>query len=530
MRATALWVVVVIAGNGAGAQPIVIEGVVPVAGGDFFDVPFDVPEGIREIQVSHAPIDPVDVLDWGLFAPDGFRGYGGGNLEDIVVGESAASRGYLPGPIAAGTWVISVGKARLASASPGYRVAIVLRSEPTLTPALDRTSWREPAPLDRASRFFAGDFHVHSEDSGDADATLDDIAAMAITRALDFVVITDHNTTSHVDRLLSAQDRAGGSLLLVPGVELTTYAGHATGFASTSYVDHRVGFAGNTIEEAVAAISQSGALFSINHPTLDLGSACIGCAWTHPDPEVGTLHGVEIQTGRTLLFTDAAIVFWEELLAAGHHVAALGGSDDHEAGQGSAAIGEPTTLVFAADLSVDSLRIGILHSRTVVKMQGPNDPMIVLDTVPPRNGDTAIGVDVTITATVTGGVGKTFRFIEDGLGVAVPAPITTDPQSFALERTPDASGTKRMRAEVADLDGAPRTLTSYVWLRAPPAGAGCACGSSARASVPGVLAWLALLWHIWRTVRSAARGTRARTPTCAPFVRPRRRSDRPART
>lgn len=501
-----LLVALVLAGAArAQGEPIVIDGIVP-PGGDFFDIPFDVPEGINEIQISHVPIDGDDVLDWGLFAPDGgFRGYGGGSLDDAIVGAEAASLSYLPGPIPAGTWAISVGKARLVSAAPGYRVEIVLRAVATLATPTDRTSWREPAALSDTSRFFAGDFHVHSEDSGDADATLDEIAVLAGARALDFVVITDHNTTSQVDRLLQAQQRAGGSLLFVPGVEFTTYDGHATGFGATSYVDHRIGFQGNTIAGAIQAITETGALFSINHPALDLGDVCIGCAWTHEAPAVGSIHGVEIQTGRTLLFTDAAIVFWEDLLDAGHHLAALGGSDDHEAGRGSAAIGEPTTLVFAADLSIDSLRTGILNSRTVVKMQGPDDPMVVLDTVPPRTADTAVGTDVTITATVSGGVGKTFRFIENGLGVALPVPIIEDPQAFVLERSPDPSGSQRVRAEVADPDGAPRTITSYVWLRTAPPAPGCACSSPRAGRAPegsfAAFAGLGLLYAISRRYR-----------------------------
>jgi hypothetical protein len=470
------------------ARAQVFEGPVPDDDSDFFEVPFDVPAGTAEIEIAHVPLDDADILDWGLFDPSGaFRGYGGGNAEPAIVGELAASRSYLPGPIAPGEWRVYVGKAKLLSAAPGYRVEVTLRTTPTLTPPTDRATWIEPAPLSNEARFYAGDFHVHSEDSGDADATLDEINAFALGRGLDFVVITDHNTTSQNDRLLAAQQRSG-ELFFIPGVEFTTYDGHATGFGTTAYVDHRIGVDGRSVDDAAAEILAQGGLFSINHPALELGDACIGCAWSHPLPPIGDVHGVEIQTGRTLLFAPAAIQFWEQALDAGHHLAAIGGSDDHRAGRDNAAIGEPTTLVFADALTLDGLRAGILASRTVVKMQGPDDPMVVLDTNPPRatNSDTVAGATVTITATVTGGVGKTFRFVRNGLGVALPETIANDTQVFTLEVVPDDSGTQRVRAEVADDDGTPRTLTSYVWLTTAPPPPDCSCSATGRGA-PGLV-------------------------------------------
>jgi hypothetical protein len=43
----------------------------------------------------------VDVLDFGVEDPQGFRGWGGGNVEPAVIGVQAASRSYLPGPLPA---------------------------------------------------------------------------------------------------------------------------------------------------------------------------------------------------------------------------------------------------------------------------------------------------------------------------------------------------------------------------------------------------------------------------------------------
>ncbi|MCC7070121.1 MAG: PHP domain-containing protein [Deltaproteobacteria bacterium] len=532
MARTFTLLVLALAARTSWAQPapdLVLEGAVP-ASGEFFELPFEVPAGTVEIQIAHAATDADDILDFGVLSPEGFRGYGGGNTEDAVIGVEASSRSYLPGPIAPGTWTLYVGKAKVRSAAPGYAAAITFRTTATLPPATDRAPYAEAAPLSSEARFYAGDFHVHSEDSGDARPPLAEIAAFARGRGLDFVVITDHNTVAQDERIAAAQP-AHPELLFVPGIELTTYAGHATAFGATAWVDHRVGFGGQTLQAAVDDIVAQGGLLSINHPALDLGDACIGCAWAHEAPALGTLHGVEIETGgwrqAGRLFAWDAIALWEQLLDQGHHLAALGGSDDHQAGQGnSSPIADPTTLVFASGLSVSALRQGILDSRTVVKMQGPDDPMIALDTTPARVGDTVAAAEVTLTATVSGGVGSQFRFVQSGLGVAPPVEVTDDPQTFTLLVTPSEGGAERVRAEVQVDDAGelvPRTITSYVWLLpAPPAA--CACAVSGRSALPlasaALLLWLALAAararcgaraaHQWR--RGTAPAPRSRRP------------------
>ncbi len=483
------------AASGVTAQaPIVMDGPCPDTGDDdYFDLPFEVPDGTQEIEVAHAPRHDNDVLDWGVYGPSGeYRGWGGGKLGDAIIGVEASSTSYLPGPIPPGTWTVNVGKARIHSGDCGYHVEITLRTTPTLTPLGDRSPYVEaPAFVDKPG-FYAGDFHVHSEDSGDARPPLDEIAQLAISKGLDFVVITDHNTTAQVDRLVAAQVR-NPELLMLPGVEFTTYGGHATGFGATRYVDHRIGHNGRTVQQAIDEFAAQGALFSINHPALDLGDVCIGCAWTHGDPDVGTFQGVEIETQgydeAGGLFTDKALLFWEDLLDKGNHLAALGGSDDHQAGQGNTrGVGTPCTLVFAQSLSQEGIKQAILDSRTVVKLQDCDAPMIALDTDPPRTGDTAIGESVTVTATVTGGVGDKFHFIENGLGTEQPVTIDKDPQVFTLTRAPDDSGTDRVRGEVVAADDHPLTETSYVWLKAgPPAGCGCREGST-------LPAWFALFF------------------------------------
>ncbi|MCB9669205.1 MAG: PHP domain-containing protein [Alphaproteobacteria bacterium] len=454
---------------GALAQTtLTLDGTVTEGGSEFVLVPFDVPAGTAEIAVSHASLTG-SVLDWGLSGPDGaMHGWGGGNGEDAWITATAASRSYLPG-VEVGTWNVVIGKARLEQADNPYTLSVTLHETAVHTDAQPREPWAEPAPIEVGARWYAGDFHVHSRESGDAAATFDQIADLARERGLDFVVITDHNTTSTLDLLVDAQ-RRNPDVLFVPGMEYTTYHGHMNAIGNTALLDHRLGVGDATVDRAIDDVHGVGGLVSINHPELDLGGLCIGCAWEH-DVDPASLDGVEIQTGGLLpvggLFSDASIAFWESMTSASHMPAALGGSDDHKAGidlgfQGSP-IGDPTTLVWAESLSVQGILDGVRAGRTVVKLQGPADPMVEL-----------VATDVGFEATVTG-TASFVRFVVDG-EPQVLEPVTSDPFTHAITLQPMG---QVVRAE-ALIGGDRHTVTSHVLnARAIPPEEEGTCGCAA---------------------------------------------------
>lgn len=463
----------------------------------FVELPFEVPEGIVELEVRHDDLSESNILDWGLSDPLRNRGWGGGNTEPAVVGVEAASRSYLPGPLPAGTWRVRIGEAKLVELPARYHVEIVLRDAPTLPPQPERTPWAPGPALATGPRWWAGDLHVHSRESGDADPTIDEIAAYARGRGLDFVELSDHNTVSQLELMVDAQAR-NPEVLLVPGVEYTTYQGHANGIGATEWVDHAVGLGGVTIQGAARAFADQGAIFSINHPTLDLQDFCIGCAWTWDLP-ARWIGGVEISTGgwseSGWLLSPPATELWDELSRQGHHTTAVGGSDDHSAGLDAGAfqspIGDPTTMVWADELSVPAILAGIRAGRTVVKLQGPDDPMIELGWSVPPVGDTVSAAHVTLTVQVTGG-GDRLMLVRNG-ETAERVDIDADPFLHDFELDAPATGEDFVRAVVV-LDDAPRTVTSNVWLRtgagAPPAparlarGGGCAVTVSGRGGPP----------------------------------------------
>ncbi|MBC8072360.1 MAG: PHP domain-containing protein, partial [Deltaproteobacteria bacterium] len=468
LAAVVLWLPTTAA---AAEQVITLDGVIQADGLDHEFVDFEVPAGTVEIEIRHAAVSDDDVLDWGLYDQDGSRGWGGGNEEPAVVGIDAASRSYAPGPIAPGTWRVVIGKAQIVRSSAAYELEVVLRDEPTLATQPERSAYQPSPALSDAPRWYAGDFHVHSRESGDARPPIDEVATFARSRGLDFVELSDHNVVSQAD-FIGAVQPDHPELLLLPGIEFTTYAGHANAIGATVWVDHKIGQPGVTIAGAFAELHEQGALVSINHPALDLLDLCIGCAWDH-DVDPADIDAVEIattgfdQAGR--LFNDDAIAFWDELCDMGAHAAAIGGSDDHKAGVGTALfqspIGDPTTMVFAAELSAAALLDGIRASRTVVKLQGPADPMVELVAVREHEGDTVYAdVPVDYTATASGAAGLRLRVMQDGEALET-VDVAGDPFVHAFAIASPASGETRVRIEL--LEGTQRrVITSHVWQRA----------------------------------------------------------------
>jgi MYXO-CTERM domain-containing protein len=507
-----------LASSAQGQEPdLVLMGEVPTEPETHFFLPFEVPEGIVEIEIRHDDLSSANILDWGLDDPNGFRGWGGGNSEPAIVGVEAASRSYVPGPMPAGSWEVVVGKARIDELPAMYRIEIFLRTEATLR-AQPRTPYQDPGVLNGEARWYAGDFHVHSRESGDATPTIAENLALAQQVGLDFVVLTEHNTNSGLTLYGNVQ-RDYPDVLIVPGVEWTTYSGHANAFGATQWVDHKIGVRGVTAEGAIQAYHDQGAFFTINHPTVPGGNFCIGCPW-EISVEPTTVDGVEVQSAIW-----EAVDYWEQLIVDGSRAAAIGGSDDHRGGEGSGPLytplGVPTTMVFAENLSVEAILAGINEGRTVVKVDGVDGPMLETELTGERVGDTVFGDRSTLSAVVTGGEGLTLLVIKNG---SVTNRVTIDGDPFMYQKEVEApeQGEDRYRHQVVS-GTTPKTIGSYIWLRAaepnpdggvpdagspdggtePSSSSGCSCrvASPSDYDTALLLLFAAGLVYLWRSRR-----------------------------
>jgi MYXO-CTERM domain-containing protein len=502
-----------------------LEGAVPADGGDYLEVTFEVPPGTVELEVAHTDGSEVTILDWGVWAPEGFRGWGGGLEDAAVIGVEASSRGYLPGPITPGTWRVIIGKAKLDPAGAAYVIDVEFRDAATLSPRARAA--HAPVELSPERRWYAGDFHVHSEESGDAGATFDEIAQLARSRGLDFVNLSDHNTVSQ-HGLLAADQPRYDDLLWLRGAEITTYAGHGNAVGLAEYVDHRLAPGGRTVAGILGDVAAQGAVFIVNHPVLDLGDSCIGCAWEEADATPwDQVAALELLTGDfelgTLVFVPRVLELWEQLLDAGHAIAVVGGSDDHQAGMDTSStgspLGSPTTRVLADGLSERAIVEAVRAGRTVVQLRGPADPMLELTLGDAGIGDTVEGVaSAALAVRVTGGVsGQVVRLVRDG---AVVAEAELEPgDSVARFDDEPGAGRHRYRAELLDDLGQRVVVTSHLYVDAVAAQG---CGCRAPASGDPWLLGLAALALVRRRRRADPVAGATRTTACT--RRPRRRA------
>jgi MYXO-CTERM domain-containing protein len=486
-----------------------LEGDVATAGGDYAVVELSVPAGTKEIQIAHSDGSDAVVLDWGVWGPDGFRGWGGGNTEDAIIGEAESSRSYRIGPITPGTWQLVIGKARLGPDGARYVVDVTCRDAPTL--AVRPRAPVTPVVLATGRRWYKGDFHVHSSESGDASASIAAIAAFARSRGLDFVNLSEHNTDSQL-ALASAAQAAAPDVLLLRGAEITTYAGHGNAVGLGAYVDHRIGFQGRAIEQVIGDVAARGAVFLVNHPSLDLGDACIGCAWNHPATPWAQVAGLEVITGKwdlvERLFVPRAVALWDELGGQGFRLAAVGGSDDHRAGAGTGAndavIGSPTTLVLADELSEAAILEGLRRGRTIVQLRGPDDPFVEL-----RLGAAEIGDDVADVETaeldvrVRDGAGTFAQLWRDGEKVG-QVEVTRGEFSHRFEDRPGAAE-RRYRVELVNAGNQRIVVTSHIYVHGVAGSGGCGCASSGSGDLSGPIATLAALSTLALYIRRGRR-------------------------
>ena len=212
------------------------------------EVPFTVPAGTGRItvQFEYTGRDSKTTIDLGLLDPDGFRGWSGGNKSVFTVSASDATPSYLPGAIRPGQWSLLLGIPNIRKDTRAEFIARIWlgrEDEPYWQPTIANP------PLQEKAAWYRGDLHMHdahsdgsckSSKGAKVPCPLFLTAQAATQRGLDFIAITDHNTTSQANAIRELQPYFD-SLLLMPGREITTFSGHANLIGPVAPLDFRVG-------------------------------------------------------------------------------------------------------------------------------------------------------------------------------------------------------------------------------------------------------------------------------------------------
>ncbi|AXG79550.1 CehA/McbA family metallohydrolase [Streptomyces paludis] len=419
--------------SGGGDLVRTVRGTLPPGAPDFVHLPVDVPEGIAEIHVAYAyerPAVPAgtlgNALDIGLFdergtrlGGPGFRGWSGGARSEFFVRADAATPGYLPGPVRAGTWHIVLGPYTVAPAGLPYEVTVTLRPGPAPEAGGQPVPGEAPVPVyppprakGRGRDWYRGDCHLHSVYS-DGRRTPAEIAALARTAGLDFINSSEHNT--------SAGHRAweglwGDDLLILTGEEVTTRNGHvvALGTDPGTFIDWRYRARDNRFGHYAREIRRAGGLVVPAHPH----GTCLGCAWKFGFADADA---VEVWNGPYTPDDEVSLAEWDNLLVAaarsgGRWIPAMGSSDAH---RDPDPVGTPQTVVLAEDLTRDAILAGLRAGRSYVAESARVS--LSFGATGGRGRHAGIGerlrvaadAPVTVRLDVTGAPGRTVRFLTD---------------------------------------------------------------------------------------------------------------------
>jgi len=437
---------------------LVLHGTITKADREtYVEVPFNVPAGTVRVSVEFAYTDhdKQTTIDLGLFDNERFRGWSGGNKSFFTVSATDATPSYLPGPVHAGTW-------RLILGVPSIRDDV--RSRYTAEVFFERGA--SPAPVSTFSRepirpgpaWFRGDLHMHdahsdgsclSQTGKKVPCPLYKTVEAAAARHLDFIAITDHNTLSHFDAMRELQPYFD-KLLLIPGREITTFEGHANVYGTLGFIDFRLTSKYvPTFSRLLDQVEQQHALLSINHPGLPTGSACMGCGWSVKDTDFSRIHVIEAVNGDQAEGPYSGVPFWQKQLNQGHRITAVGGSDNHNATLAQherSAIGYPTTVLYATDLSEHAILEAIRAGHAFIDTEGTPDRAIEF-TARLNNTTTMMGDDLTAPA----GSHVRFTLLLSHLSGAHAEVIRDGELTAQLDKTP-AAGDRDTRSfdEISD--------------------------------------------------------------------------------
>jgi hypothetical protein len=477
--------------------PVPLDGTVTLTGRfapeehkSYRVLPVVVPEGTRRLEVGYRWSPEHDtVLDLGIWdtagyrAAEGFRGWSGSRAGRAHQGEApvwiedeAADRCYRAGPIEPGTWWIELGGGEIDPDGSEYEVTVGARSTasgqqaPPADP-VDRDHVADPRP-----GWYHADLHQHGRHSHPRAPNWDEVVARSRAAGLDVLPIVDYVTPWHWDELGAVQ-RANPDLLVFPSREVITYFGHAVVQGETpGLVEYRHGFEDVDLGDIQRAAVAAGALFQVAHPTTYpeslFGSHCRGCEFTLDDRiDWDLVTSIEILTGPVLLgeppdypnpFVETALDRWRALLAAGHRLTAVSGSDDKLGDE----YGSSATALWCTELSrrgvIEALRAGHAYVRTHGALASPELEVRAGEAM---MGDTVVG-DAELEITVRGAQGQELVLLADG-EVQHREDITREDITWRTGIGPrDGSGPLGTAWEVQTVDAyAPTTVANPVFTR-----------------------------------------------------------------
>lgn len=407
----------------------------------YFYIPVSVPEGTTRIDVTLAyPKADNCVIDLGMFDPrmtpypseEGFRGWSGGFRDRFFVATDNATPGYIHGPIQAGEWNVILGLYKVPADGAEVTVTVTLDSaERPTNPQPERTF-----PVRAGAGWYKGDLHCHTFHS-DAAGSPETLHRAAMQAGLDFLAIADHNTISQRRYFHPA---SSPDLVFVRGMEVTTAVGHANVYGVDEWIDFRMTRPSDA-HVLAEMVHRKGGLLSINHdkPTIP---------WDYEFPAADCQ---EVWQSTWMAWNWVSLGRWQERLASGLRISAIGGSDYHQPAklqpEGPLVLARPTTVLWLPELSEDAVLAAMKAGRGYVT-EGPQGPHLEI-TVNGEPMGSSVTAPLNCEAIVRGARGDVLVWI-DGRGTITEQEINSGD----------------WRGELALLDGAEKFVRAEIIAKA----------------------------------------------------------------
>ena len=309
-----------------------------------------------------------NLLNLSLHNPEGrFVGRWDWNSERPVrISSAYSSPGFTPGKIISGSWTGEMEVHAIVTEECRYRLKIsLIEKRDKEGSGSSKKKLIKKSSLRHEKGWYGGELHVHSHHS-DGKNTVEEIVEAARKEKLDFISLTDHNTVSGFSSIPN-----GGGLLVIRGMELTTYYGHALALGLNSFVNwHSQGTTRN-INQIIDEVHAQRGLFAMAHPFSIGDSVCAGCTWKLGNVDYHKLDLMEVWAGcwkERKIENSRALRLWNELLNQGFKVVGISGRDWHDVNEKKAHI--PRTFVYADSLSEPKILEGLRQGRVIVS-SGP---------------------------------------------------------------------------------------------------------------------------------------------------------------
>ncbi len=313
----------------------------------------------RENEKNGTKIDEENIIDLGLYGPSGdLWGWSGSDKKTISISEVSSTAGYRCGQILSGSWTAVFGLYKI---KHNVTVSLRIRCYP------------------KQKQLLKGDLHMHTVNSDGAYTTAE-VISYCKKAGLDFMALTDHNSTVQNTQAASAE-----GITVIPGMEYTNYRGHAN-FYFNDYSLQNFGFTllSNNFDEMKKTFldaKQTDTLISLNHPE------CDSCPWVFGYDNF-PFDMIEVWNGPMKDSEIRAINRWQQWLCEGKRIAAVGGSDTHRH-ELARTFGSPATFVYAKGNSIKDIKRALVQGNSFISIS-PQGPIMNITIKGKELGDTVI--------------------------------------------------------------------------------------------------------------------------------------------